>query len=80
MSPHAALSPAERRVLLALAAGGTNADIADDLDVSTATVKSQLDAVRDKLGARNRTEAAARAVLLLEARTAERPAVEVASW
>lgn len=81
MRSHATLTTTEQRVLRALLSGGTNADIADDLDVSAATVKGHLDAARDKLGARNRAEAAARAVLLLEDRPSERPAEEeVAPW
>jgi two-component system response regulator DesR len=54
----ASLSPREREVLRLAAAGGTNPEIARELQLSTETVKTMLSRVFAKLGARNRTEAA----------------------
>jgi DNA-binding NarL/FixJ family response regulator len=51
------LSPAQRRVLLALANGDLNKQIAGDLDVSEATIKAHLSAIFRKLGVNNRTQA-----------------------
>ena len=58
------LSSREREVLVLLAAGRTNRDIAAALSVTLATVKSHLVRVYAKLEARNRNEAVARAVAL----------------
>ena len=51
------LSGAQRRVLLALAGGDLNKQIAADLGVSEATVKAHLSAIFRKLGVTNRTQA-----------------------
>jgi DNA-binding NarL/FixJ family response regulator len=45
-------------VVLAVARGRTNAEIAADLSISLSTVKSHLASVQEKLTARNRTEIA----------------------
>ena len=54
----ATLSPRERDVALAVATGQTNAQIAADLYLSVATVKSHLTRVLAKLGLDNRTQVA----------------------
>jgi len=51
------LSGAQRRVLLALAGGDLNKQIAGDLGVSEATIKAHLSAIFRKLGVTNRTQA-----------------------
>jgi len=51
------LSGAQKRVLLALAKGELNKQIAGDLGVSEATVKAHLSAIFKKLGVTNRTQA-----------------------
>ena len=51
------LSAAQRRVLLALARGHLNKQIAQELDVSEATIKAHLTAIFRKLGVLNRTQA-----------------------
>jgi DNA-binding NarL/FixJ family response regulator len=51
------LSSAQRRVLLALARGHLNKQIAQELDVSEATIKAHLTAIFRKLGVLNRTQA-----------------------
>ncbi|MDP9795069.1 DNA-binding NarL/FixJ family response regulator [Catenuloplanes nepalensis] len=48
----------ERDVVLAVAHGRTNAEIAGDLRISLSTVKSHLASLQSKLPARNRTEIA----------------------
>lgn len=53
----AQLSPAQRAVLLALADGRSNKQIAGDLDVTEATVKAHLTAIFRKLGVNNRAQA-----------------------
>lgn len=53
----ATLSPAQLRVLIALADGRLNKQIAGDLDVSEATVKAHLTAIFRKLGVGNRAQA-----------------------
>jgi DNA-binding NarL/FixJ family response regulator len=58
------LSSREREVLLFLAEGRTNREIAGAMVVSVATVKTHLVHVYAKLGARNRNEALGRAVSL----------------
>ncbi len=58
------LSSREREVLVLLAEGRTNREIAAGLSVTLATVKSHLVRVYAKLEARNRNEAVARAVSL----------------
>ncbi len=51
------LSAAQRRVLMALANGDLNKQIAADLGVTEATVKAHLSAIFRKLGVTNRTQA-----------------------
>jgi LuxR family maltose regulon positive regulatory protein len=58
------LTPRELDVLALLAAGRRNRDIADELLVSTDTVKKHVSQVLRKLSATNRTEAVARATAL----------------
>lgn len=58
---HATLSARELEVLSAVAVGRTNAQIAGDLFLSQATVKTHLVHIFDKLGVTRRTEAVARA-------------------
>ena len=53
----ATLSGAQLKVLLALADGRLNKQIADDLDITEATVKAHLTAIFRKLGVHNRTQA-----------------------
>jgi DNA-binding NarL/FixJ family response regulator len=56
------LTPQERRLLQYLADGLTNKQIAVEMNVSENTVKYHLKNILQKLGAQNRTEAAAYAV------------------
>ncbi|MFE7538586.1 response regulator [Streptomyces rhizosphaericola] len=53
------LSPREREVVVLLAEGLTNAEIATALSITVGTVKTHLTNVQAKLGARNRVETAA---------------------
>jgi DNA-binding NarL/FixJ family response regulator len=53
------LSPRQREVLLLIAAGKTNLEIADELSCSLNTVKRHVTAVLQKLRLPNRTRAAA---------------------
>lgn len=53
------LSDREEEVLALLADGMTNADLADHLHLSVATVKTHVNSLLGKLGARNRVELAA---------------------
>jgi DNA-binding NarL/FixJ family response regulator len=52
------LTEREEQVLVIVARGRTNAEIADDLSISLGTVKSHLASLMTKLGARNRVELA----------------------
>jgi DNA-binding NarL/FixJ family response regulator len=54
----ATLSPREREVALAVAEGGSNAEIADRLGLGLATVKAHISSIMTKLGAGNRTQVA----------------------
>ncbi|WP_199443766.1 response regulator [Umezawaea beigongshangensis] len=58
VDPDVPLTARELDVVLAVARGRTNAEIADRLRISLSTVKSHLANVQGKLGARNRTEIA----------------------
>lgn len=53
------LTPSEARVADLLAEGRSNAEIAETLVLAERTVKAYVSRVLDKLGARNRREAAA---------------------
>jgi LuxR family maltose regulon positive regulatory protein len=59
--PSDLLSAREIEVLALLAAGATNQDVAAQLVVSLGTVKSHINHLMNKLDARNRTEAVAKA-------------------
>jgi DNA-binding NarL/FixJ family response regulator len=52
------LTEREEHVLLTLARGRTNTEIADELHISVSTVKTHIGALMTKLGARNRVEVA----------------------
>lgn len=53
---HPPLTPREREVLVLLAAGATDQDIADTLNVGVRTVRSYLERVREKTGRRRRPD------------------------
>ena len=55
-SPAGPLSARERQILALLAGGASNAKIAETLFVTPNTVRTHLDRIRDKTGARNRAE------------------------
>lgn len=55
-------SERQRAVIQAVAGGGTNREIAEELGITERTVKYHLRVVFDRLGASNRAEAVARAV------------------
>jgi non-specific serine/threonine protein kinase len=50
------LSARERQIMALLAGGASNAKIAETLYVTPNTVRTHLDRIRDKTGARNRAE------------------------
>ena len=56
--PIESLTDREEEVLVTVAAGRTNAEIATDLHISLSTVKTHLASLMSKLGARNRVEIA----------------------
>ena len=56
--PIEALTAREEEVLLVVARGLTNPEIADELHISLSTVKTHLASLMAKLGARNRVEIA----------------------
>jgi len=56
--PHDPLTDREEEVLLCVARGLTNVEIAEELHVSLSTTKSHVAALMDKLGGRNRVELA----------------------
>lgn len=58
IQPIDALTAREEEVLLTVAKGRTNAEIASDLHISLSTVKTHLASLMMKLGARNRVEIA----------------------
>ena len=55
-SPVGPLSPRERQIMALLAGGASNAKIAKTLFMTPNTVRTHLDRIRDKTGARNRAE------------------------
>jgi predicted ATPase/class 3 adenylate cyclase/DNA-binding CsgD family transcriptional regulator/tetratricopeptide (TPR) repeat protein len=55
-SPAGSLSARERQVMALLSGGASNAKIAETLFVTPNTVRTHLDRIRDKTGARNRAE------------------------
>jgi predicted ATPase/class 3 adenylate cyclase/DNA-binding CsgD family transcriptional regulator len=55
-SPAGPLSARERQIMALLAGGASNAKIAQTLYVTPNTVRTHLDRIRDKTGARNRAE------------------------
>jgi DNA-binding NarL/FixJ family response regulator len=67
-----ALTDRERDVARAVAAGGTNAEIAAQLHISAGTVKTHLASIQSKLGVRNRVGVAARMWAAGEAGTPDR--------
>lgn len=60
-TPESALTPREREVLAQLATGQRDREIADRLSLAEATVKTHVQRILRKLGARNRAEAVAKA-------------------
>jgi len=56
--PVAPLTDREEEVLVTVAQGHTNSEIADELHISLSTVKTHLTSLMQKLGARNRVEIA----------------------
>jgi DNA-binding NarL/FixJ family response regulator len=56
--PMEPLTEREEEVLLTVARGRTNAEIADELHITLSTVKTHVAALMNKLGARNRVEVA----------------------
>jgi DNA-binding NarL/FixJ family response regulator len=58
VQPISPLTPREEDLLLAVARGLANAEIADSLHISLSTVKTHLASLMAKLGARNRVELA----------------------
>ena len=58
VQPVEPLTDREEEVLLTVAAGKTNAEVADELHISLSTVKFHLASLMQKLGARNRVEIA----------------------
>ncbi len=58
MQPIEPLTPREEEVLVTVASGRTNPEIADELHISLSTVKTHLASLMNKLGARNRVEIA----------------------
>ncbi|WP_020392238.1 response regulator [Kribbella catacumbae] len=56
VQPVEPLTDREEQVLITVAQGRTNAEIATDLHISLSTVKTHLTSVMTKLGARNRVE------------------------
>ncbi len=56
--PISPLTEREEEVIVTVARGRTNAEIADDLHISMSTVKTHLASIMQKIGARNRVEIA----------------------
>jgi DNA-binding NarL/FixJ family response regulator len=65
------LTPQQFRVLMMLADGRLNKQIAGDLDVSEATIKAHMTAILRKLGLYRRTQAAVLAQKLMRAESAD---------
>ena len=59
--PESALTPREREILAQLATGQRDREIADRLSLAETTVKTHVQRILRKLGARNRAEAVAKA-------------------
>ncbi|MEU8269389.1 response regulator transcription factor [Sphaerisporangium sp. NPDC049002] len=57
-SPIEALTEREEQILVTVARGRTNSEIADELHISLSTVKTHIASLMAKLGARNRVEIA----------------------
>ncbi|TXH02539.1 MAG: response regulator transcription factor [Nevskiaceae bacterium] len=74
----ASLTPQQLRVLLMLADGRLNKQIAADLEVSEATIKAHMTAILRKLGLFRRTQAAVLAQRLLQAEDASLQVPEAA--
>lgn len=55
-APNPALSEREREILALVGKGRTDGQIAEELYISVATVRSHLDRIRDKTGCRRRAE------------------------
>ena len=60
--PRQHLSPREREVMTHLAGGATGTEIAELLQISPETVRNHIRSAREKLGARTRAHAIARAL------------------
>ena len=58
------LTEREQNVLYYLVQGYNNSEIGDELSISVHTVKAHLEAIYDKLGVRNRVQAAIKALTL----------------
>ena len=58
VQPVEPLTSREEQVLVTVASGRTNAEIADELHISLSTVKTHLTSLMTKIGARNRVEIA----------------------
>ena len=58
VQPNEPLTGREEEVLVRVARGRTNAEIADELYISLSTTKTHLAGLMSKLGARNRVELA----------------------
>ena len=58
------LTERETNVLLYVAQGHMNSEIADKLHISVHTVKAHLEAIYEKFGVKNRVQAAMKAVML----------------
>lgn len=58
------LTEREQNVLMYVAQGDINSDIAKKLHISVHTVKAHLEAIYDKFGVKNRVQAAMKAVTL----------------
>jgi DNA-binding NarL/FixJ family response regulator len=57
ITPYNAVTPREQEVLLHLSKGHSDKEIAKNLGIATTTVKNHVKNIREKLGAKNRTQA-----------------------